>query len=286
LSQRLLGRLVAFAVGVLLGDVFIHVFPIVFAAIDDPEHHHHGHRHTHGHAHGSQGVFKGVLVLSGVIGFLCVDKLIRSLSGGHHHHHDDHGDHSGSHEATESKGKSTATEESALRKRHASKQAAKAPAEAQHNHGHHDHADGNSSGYLTFLAGAVHSFTDGLTLAIAFHTSASAGLSTLLAVALHEIPHKLGDFAIMLRSGLSRRKAFGLQFLLAGIMLFGTAAGSWLRTQGGFDIVVPVAAGGLVYTALVGLLPDVLAAKGRDFVLQVVALISGVSLMAFMALNE
>jgi zinc transporter ZupT len=128
------------------------------------------------------------------------------------------------------------------------------------------------------LAGAVHTFTDGLTLAIAFHTGPAVGLSTSLAVGLHEIPHKIGDYAIMIRSGLARSKALALQLILAGVMLSGTAAGTWLRSTGGLDTVVPVTAGGLLYTAMVGLLPDVLAAKGRDFVIQLMAMISGICL--------
>src|SRR5688572_21714579 len=54
---------------------------------------------------------------------------------------------------------------------------------------------------------AFHNFVDGAAVAMAVMQSPALGVSTALAVAAHEIPQEVGDFAILLHAGYSRRKA-------------------------------------------------------------------------------
>jgi zinc transporter 7 len=70
-----------------------------------------------------------------------------------------------------------------------------------------------SGGYLNLVADFLHNFTDGL--AIASAVLQGHEVSTTLAVFIHEIPHEIGDYALLVQSGMSWQKALGLQFLTA-----------------------------------------------------------------------
>lgn len=90
-NQSLLKVLLAFASGSLLGDAFLHLIPHALDPHDhhgdDHDHHHHEHNHSHGHDHSAQTKV-GLWVLTGIMAFLLVEKLVRNLNGeGHTHSH-------------------------------------------------------------------------------------------------------------------------------------------------------------------------------------------------------
>ena len=74
----------------------------------------------------------------------------------------------------------------------------------------------SSAASLVIIGDAFHTFVDGAVIAAAVVTSVPLGITTALAVATHEIPQEVGDVAILLRAGFSRRRAFTLN-LLAGV---------------------------------------------------------------------
>uniref|UniRef100_A0A2K6FVQ6 Zinc transporter ZIP13 n=1 Tax=Propithecus coquereli TaxID=379532 RepID=A0A2K6FVQ6_PROCO len=71
------------------------------------------------------------------------------------------------------------------------------------------------SGYLNLLANTIDNFTHGLAVAASFLVSKKIGLLTTVAILLHEIPHEVGDFAILLRAGFDRWSAAKLQLSTA-----------------------------------------------------------------------
>lgn len=77
------------------------------------------------------------------------------------------------------------------------------------------------SGYLNLLANSIDNFTHGLAVGGAFLVSFRLGALTTLAILVHEIPHEVGDFAILLRSGFNRWDAARAQLLTAGGGIFG-----------------------------------------------------------------
>ena len=105
--SSLLKVLLSFAAGGLLGDAFLHLIPHALHPHDHAHgseghgfhgHSHGGHGHSHGdhatekeHEHGhdhSAEMFVGLYVLTGIMIFMAVEKLVRILKGdGHHHHH-------------------------------------------------------------------------------------------------------------------------------------------------------------------------------------------------------
>src|SRR4029077_15897118 len=78
---------------------------------------------------------------------------------------------------------------------------------------------------------AFHNFLDGVVIGTAVLTSIPLGVSTALAIAAHEIPQELGNFAILLNAGYSRQKAllFNIGSGLAAVVgaLFAVAALDW-----------------------------------------------------------
>ncbi|MDH5257312.1 MAG: ZIP family metal transporter, partial [Gammaproteobacteria bacterium] len=84
---------------------------------------------------------------------------------------------------------------------HTHEHAHKHESDHAHNHGH------APAGTLVLVGDAVHNFVDGILIAAAFLTDVHLGIVTALAVAAHEIPQEVGDFAILLQSGFSRSKA-------------------------------------------------------------------------------
>jgi len=62
------------------------------------------------------------------------------------------------------------------------------------------------AGYLNLAADFTHNFTDGLAIGASFLVGRTTGIVTTVTVLLHEVPHEIGDFAILIQSGCDRKK--------------------------------------------------------------------------------
>ena len=84
----------------------------------------------------------------------------------------------------------------------------------------HDCKVHRASGPLVLLGDAAHNFLDGAVIAAAAITSIPLAVSTAIAVFAHEIPHEIGDFAILLHAGYSRSRAllFNAASAAAGVL--------------------------------------------------------------------
>lgn len=170
-----------------------------------------------------------------------------------------------------------------------------APALPGH-HGHsHSHNHGHQNGSFTWmvlLGDALHNLTDGLAIGAAFSDGFSSGLSTTLAVFCHELPHELGDFAMLLRAGLSFRKLLLLSLVSGALGLAGAALGVGL-SLGPVSLtpwVFGITAGVFLYVALVDMLPALLhppePLPALEVFLQGLGLLLGGGLMLTITLLE
>jgi zinc and cadmium transporter len=127
----------------------------------------------------------------------------------------------------------------------------------RHCHTHDCEAHG-ISGPLVIVGEAFHNFLDGVVIGTAVLTSVPLGVTTALAVAAHEIPQELGNFAILLNSGYSRQKAllFNVGSGLAAILgaLLAVAALDWLPSINQY--ILSVSAASFLYIAMSDLIPD------------------------------
>ncbi|HXF74637.1 MAG TPA: ZIP family metal transporter, partial [Methylomirabilota bacterium] len=99
----------------------------------------------------------------------------------------------------------------------------------------------------------------GIMIGASYLVSPELGLSTTMAVLLHEIPQELGDFGILVHSGLSVRKAVLLNLASASVAILGTAASLIVAAFAhGFVVasLIPITAGGFVYLAAADLIPE------------------------------
>ena len=165
----------------------------------------------------------GLGVLAGVLAFLCVEKLVRIMKGGHGHSHNvkpvEKKDGDNKKKSTEEKKKKKAkdsdnedTEESKEEKDSAKKVEKKEEAALNDDE---EEEEIKVAGYLNLAADCFHNFTDGLAVGASFLAGESIGMITTLTILFHEVPHEIGDFAILIQSGVPRNKAIMLQLLTA-----------------------------------------------------------------------
>lgn len=158
------------------------------------------------------------------------------------------------------------------------------------NHGHdsgthaHDHGAHTASGVLVIIGDSIHNALDGVLIAAAFLTSFPLGLVTTFAVAAHEIPHRVGDFAILVHSGMSRGRALvmnmatGLTSVAGGIAAFFGLQ----RALGVLPYALAFAAAGFLYIAVAGLIPGLhRRADPRTSLAQIVLMGLGVGTIAW-----
>ena len=150
-----------------------------------------------------------------------------------------------------------------------------------HDHGHHHHGH-SSRPFSLVLASMLHSFVDGAAVGVAFLASPRIGWVTAFAIALHEIPHRCGDFAVLVHLHLPPRRALRLA-ALAGVPSFlGLAAVLYagaVRTHN-VALLLPISAGSFLYIATANLLPELQQeCRWSRVFLQIGCLVVGVALV-------
>lgn len=234
LKSGAISRLVSFAVGALLGAVFIELLP-------------------HALESGSPARVM-VTVLCGLLAFFLLEKLVLwRHSHGHVEHRDD-------------------------------------VDESEHDHALHGHAHGDQgrSGLMILIGNSVHNFCDGVVIAAAFLADVPLGIATTIAIVAHAVPQQVGDFAVLLHSGFSRRRAFVFNIAAGLATVVGALAGYFAlaQLQNALPTVLAVAAASLLYVAVADLIPSlhrraepVETAKQMAFILLGVAIIGATHLL-------
>ena len=132
--------------------------------------------------------------------------------------------------------------------------------EQLHAHGHsHSHSHGSkTAGTFIILGDSIHNFVDGVLIGAAFLTDVQLGIVTSLAVAAHEIPQEVGDFAILLHSGYSRQKALFYNVLASLTTVIGgmLAYYSLADLHDSLPYFLALAASSFIYIAVADLIPS------------------------------
>ncbi|XP_070156384.1 zinc transporter Slc39a7 [Polyergus mexicanus] len=288
--ESLLKILLSFAAGGLLGDAFLHLIPHAMVphsheethspklsfTHEKSEHNEPGHldkpEHLDESEHHKHDMSIGLCVLLGLIIFLIVEKAIRIIKGAHAHSHVHH---------VPQEKKENVSSEKKEEKKNSNKAISKACKTSEN--------DIKIAGYLNLAADFLHNFTDGLAIGASYMAGNNIGYVTTVTILLHEIPHEIGDFAILVQSGVSKRKAMMLQLITAVGALLGTFVS--LLTEGMGDLatkwILPFTAGGFIYIATVSVIPELLvASKPWQSVMEISALLFGVCMMVLIAEYE
>jgi zinc and cadmium transporter len=150
------------------------------------------------------------------------------------------------------------------------------------HHHHHEHRE-QASAVLVIIGDSIHNALDGVIIGAAFLTDTSLGIVTAVAVTAHEIPQEIGDFAVLLHSGMSRARALAFNLMssltsvLGGLIAFFTL-GSALRI---LPYAVAVAAASFIYVAMSDLIPGLhRRVSARESVAQVILITLGITVIA------
>lgn len=127
---------------------------------------------------------------------------------------------------------------------------------------HHYHSEECEAhgrpGALVLIGHAFHSFVDGVAIGATTQTSIPLGVSTAVAVALHEVPQQVGDYAVLLNAGYRRIPALGLSVLSAAGAVTGTIVAflAFDRLPGVLPYALAFAAASFLYISMADLIPD------------------------------
>uniref|UniRef100_A0A1I7U0R8 Zinc transporter ZIP13 n=1 Tax=Caenorhabditis tropicalis TaxID=1561998 RepID=A0A1I7U0R8_9PELO len=112
--------------------------------------------------------------------------------------------------------------------------------------------------YMNLAANIVDNFAHGLAVGSSFLVSTKFGVMTTITILLHEIPHEISDFAILLRADFDRIAAMKVQFVTASAGVLGSCVALSLHTSNVpvIETLLPFTAGGFLNIALTQLLPE------------------------------
>lgn len=242
--------LISYSVGALLGASLLGVLPQAITEI------------------GSVEVATSIL-LAGILGFFLLEKLVLWR-----HCHEVSCE---AHDPVEVKRPATA---------HSYRPVAQATAPVTlHAHAHaagggHAHGYGSEesvrSASLILIGDAFHNFVDGVLIAAAFTQSIPLGIVTATAIVAHEIPQEVGDYLVLLHSGMSRMKALAFNLLSSMATLVG-AVGAYFALasiSGAVPYLLCIAAASMIYVAVADLIPGLHRRAELSATIQQVVLIS------------
>ncbi len=224
--------LISYAIGAMLGAVFLEILPEAIKAGNDPRN-------------------MTATVLFGILLFFALEKLViwRHCHGDHCEVHAPHDEN----HCPESQAQSALQTDKKFRAVRAKQPSIFSPKYTPT----HDHDHGRS-GMMIMIGDTFHNFVDGVLIASAFMLDIKVGIVTAMAIIAHEIPQEVGDFLILLHSGYSKKQAliFNLVSTLA------TAIGGMLayfalqNMQSIVPNILGLAAASLLYVAVADLIPN------------------------------
>ncbi|XP_054161097.1 zinc transporter ZIP13-like [Oppia nitens] len=141
------------------------------------------------------------------------------------------------------------------------------------------------SGYLNLLANSLDNLTHGLAIGASFLVNTKTGLLTTLAIAIHEIPHEIGDFAILVKCGFTKWQAIRAQLSISSITVIGAfivlLADSVKTININIAWILPFTSGAFLYISLTTILPELLTeTQTSRSLIQSLLIIAGIAIMA------
>lgn len=138
-----------------------------------------------------------------------------------------------------------------------------------------------SLAWMSLVADSIHNFIDGLIIGGSFLNGIPLGITTSLAIILHEIPQEIGDLAILIHGGFSLKKAMLMNLLTAFFNLVGVLTIWVLGKEFSGSNLLALTAGGFIYLAASDLIPELHRheSKVKQSLWQLASVILGIIVM-------
>jgi zinc and cadmium transporter len=229
--------LVSYAIGAMLGAVFLEILPHAFEEATSVE-------------------SISATLLFGLLLFFVLEKLViwRHCHGDHCEVHAIHNEAN-----CPDVQHSSSTQEGGAKFRPVVSHASSQAPSIMHAHTHvHSHHDSGRSGMMIMIGDTFHNFVDGVLIAAAFLVDVKLGMVTALAIISHEIPQEVGDFLILLHSGYSKKQAFIFNLVSSLATLTGglIAYFALQLVMGWIPYILGLAAASMLYVAVADLIPS------------------------------
>ncbi|XP_019900040.2 zinc transporter ZIP12 isoform X2 [Esox lucius] len=280
---------VGLAVGTLSGDALLHLIPQILGLHDDSNH------GNHPFTEGKEYLWKILGIISGIYGFFLIERVFSFVMPSQGHGHQGLGH---SHDlplelncnGQSQRGKSISTMQ--LGTVEDLECTEMQPEDREPRTPTRQTRQGIPMLAMMVIVGdSLHNFADGLVVGAAFSSSTETGMATTVAILCHEIPHEMGDFAVLLSSGLSVRNAVMMNLLSAMTAFIGLYIGLFVSSEPEVQQwIFTVTAGIFLYLSLVEMLPEMSRVKTKRpyimFVMQNIGLLMGWSCLLLLGLFE
>nr|XP_055076187.1 zinc transporter ZIP4 [Misgurnus anguillicaudatus] len=276
---------ISLAVGSLTGDAILHLLPTFLGL----------HKHEDGSDNDNSGdnydfIYKLLVLIAGIYLFYLMESIFAIITHGEHHHHD--GEKSDPHHCDhgkvlqmfqQEKHNKNSSSQMDLVDTEKNEKSFLEPVELRR--------EKRLLPLMITIGDSIHNFADGLAIGAAFSMSWRSGLATSLAVLCHELPHELGDFAILLHCGVSIRKALLLNMGSALTSFIGLYIALSVSTETiAKEWISAVTTGLFLYVGLADMLPSMIHVDSKRpwlmFVLQNLGLLSGWGILLLLSFYE
>ncbi|XP_053222998.1 metal cation symporter ZIP14 isoform X1 [Podarcis raffonei] len=155
------------------------------------------------------------------------------------------------------------------------------------------YSDIGTLAWMITLSDGLHNFIDGLAIGASFTVSVFQGISTSVAILCEEFPHELGDFVILLNSGMSIQQALFFNFISACCCYVGLAFGILAGSHFSANWIFALAGGMFLYIALADMFPEMNEVSREDersggaliaFAIQNAGLLTGFTIMVLLTM--
>lgn len=153
----------------------------------------------------------------------------------------------------------------------------------KHNH----QSDFSSLGVMNLVGDGVHNLIDGMIISGSFLIDVNLGIITTIAVISHEIPQEIGDFGVLIHSGIKPKRAIFFNFISGILSIIGAIITILINEhfQNFIDFILPITAGGFIYIASSDLIPELKKEyKLSKTIKQLIGIFIGISSMILLKL--